>query len=306
MDNYPSADHNLLLLKLGIPSSARILDVGGGGNPFKYADVVVDRDFSAGNKHRDGCDASYYGSKYTCINADIQNLPFKDNAFDLVICMHVLEHVEFPDRACDELMRVGKQGFLETPRKWTEYYAGHPTHLWLVDKYKDKIIFEPVTYNESPFINFALPPLWDSKELQNRLFSDFSGIPNVQLAWSDKFKYQITGYLSEKVKHDEFLAESHYCFARNLLLWMGGFDNGAFHANLAWQTVPHSERYQKLAAFYSVLTGDLKKSLSLKLELKYIGLALMCKLSRFVYLKILRFYRKILSLFVKRVLESKK
>lgn len=295
MDNYPSADHDLLLLKLGIPSHARILDVGSGANPFKHADVVVDRDFNPGNRHRDGGDASCYGAEYTCIQADIHFLPFKDNAFDFVICMHVLEHVEFPDRACDELMRVGKKGFLETPRKWTEYYAGHPTHLWLVDKYRNRIIFEPVTYNDSPFINFALPPLWDSKELQNRLFFDFPGISNVQLAWSGKFEYQVTAYLPEKVKQDEFLAESHYCFAKNLLLWMGGFEHGAFHAEIALKMIPSSDKYRKLSAFYSVLTGAFKDIFSWNIELKYVGLALVFRILRFVNLKILRFYRKVLS-----------
>ncbi len=295
MDNYPSADHDLLLLKLGIPSNVMILDVGGGGNPFKYADVVVDRDFNPGNRHRDGFDASWYKADHTCIQADIENLPFKDNAFEFVICMHVLEHVKSPARACDELMRVGKKGFLETPRKWTEYYAGHPAHLWLVDKNRETIIFEPVTYNDSPFINFALPPLWDSKELQNRLFHGFPGIPNVQLAWSGEFKYRVIGNLPEKVMQDDFLAERHYCFARNLLLWMGGFEDGAFHAGLAVQMIPESDKYRKLSAFYFVLTCDLKKILSGNLKLKYVCFALVCRILRFFNLKMLRLYRKLLS-----------
>ncbi|MDK2791064.1 MAG: hypothetical protein PWP15_1584 [Methanothermococcus sp.] len=38
---------------------------------------------------------------------DIQNLPFKDNTFDLVLCINVLEHVDF-ERAVNEIKRVLK------------------------------------------------------------------------------------------------------------------------------------------------------------------------------------------------------
>ena len=40
------------------------------------------------------------------VRADINNLPFADNSFDLVICYHVLEHVPDPLPAIRELSRV--------------------------------------------------------------------------------------------------------------------------------------------------------------------------------------------------------
>jgi ubiquinone/menaquinone biosynthesis C-methylase UbiE len=47
--------------------------------------------------------------------ADIHDLPFRDKTFDYVYCVHVLELIESPLRACRELIRVGKRGFVETP-----------------------------------------------------------------------------------------------------------------------------------------------------------------------------------------------
>ena len=44
---------------------------------------------------------------YKC---DVQNLPFKDNEFDAVICNHVLEHVDDDARAMSEILRVMKPG----------------------------------------------------------------------------------------------------------------------------------------------------------------------------------------------------
>ena len=44
------------------------------------------------------------------VKADIQKLPFDDEIFDVVMCNHVLEHVEDLYRAVSEIMRVLKFG----------------------------------------------------------------------------------------------------------------------------------------------------------------------------------------------------
>lgn len=44
------------------------------------------------------------------INADACSLPFKDNEFDLVISIYVLEHLRFPKKALAEWLRVLKTG----------------------------------------------------------------------------------------------------------------------------------------------------------------------------------------------------
>ncbi len=44
------------------------------------------------------------------VKADIQDLPFEDNSFDVIFCNHVLEHVEDDQKALSELYRVMKPG----------------------------------------------------------------------------------------------------------------------------------------------------------------------------------------------------
>jgi len=44
------------------------------------------------------------------IKADITNLPFDDNSFDVVFCNHVLEHIKDDTKAMKELFRVMKSG----------------------------------------------------------------------------------------------------------------------------------------------------------------------------------------------------
>lgn len=44
------------------------------------------------------------------VKADLCNLPFEDNAYDVVFCNHVLEHIEDDTKAMQELYRVLKPG----------------------------------------------------------------------------------------------------------------------------------------------------------------------------------------------------
>ena len=46
------------------------------------------------------------------VKADICNLPFKDNEFDVILCNHVLEHIPDDTKAMQELYRVLKPGGL--------------------------------------------------------------------------------------------------------------------------------------------------------------------------------------------------
>jgi len=44
------------------------------------------------------------------VKADICNLPFEDNSFDVIFCNHVLEHIPDDKKAIQELFRVLKKG----------------------------------------------------------------------------------------------------------------------------------------------------------------------------------------------------
>lgn len=54
------------------------------------------------------------------VKADIVNLPFEDDSFDVIICNHVLEHIVDDRKAMSELYRVMKKGgwgILQVPMK---------------------------------------------------------------------------------------------------------------------------------------------------------------------------------------------
>lgn len=49
-------------------------------------------------------------SPLAAVKADICNLPFKDNLFDVILCNHVLEHIPDDTKAMKELYRVMRPG----------------------------------------------------------------------------------------------------------------------------------------------------------------------------------------------------
>jgi SAM-dependent methyltransferase len=86
----------------------RVLDAGcGSGRLFTYdlrgrASLVVGVDLTADVAHNPNIDAPLRGS--------LTALPFASETFDLIICKHVLEHLEEPESAFRELARVLRPG----------------------------------------------------------------------------------------------------------------------------------------------------------------------------------------------------
>lgn len=60
-------------------------------------------------KNLDYTSADLY-SPIVDVKADILDLPFEDESFDIVFCNHVLEHIEDDRKAMSELFRVMKKG----------------------------------------------------------------------------------------------------------------------------------------------------------------------------------------------------
>ena len=89
-------------------SSRRILDIGCNGGTFSK--IIKD---AAGKANLIGIDINKQSVKYavyknngiTFLVADGQKLPFKNNSFDLVTCLEMLEHVPSPELVINEVNR---------------------------------------------------------------------------------------------------------------------------------------------------------------------------------------------------------
>lgn len=87
-----------------------VLDVGSGGNPYPRANVLLDAYEDTPERFH----LPLIKDRPMVLGA-AERMPFKEKAFDFVIASHVLEHTSDPDSFIQELMRVGKAGYIETP-----------------------------------------------------------------------------------------------------------------------------------------------------------------------------------------------
>jgi len=117
-----------LHVRFDIPPGSKVLDIGSGGHPFPPATVLADR-FIEPSRHRV---SGFVRHGKPLVVADVDRLPFRDKSFDFVYCSHLLEHVDNPIRACAEIVRVGRRGYIETPSICTDVlfaWAGG-MHRW--------------------------------------------------------------------------------------------------------------------------------------------------------------------------------
>lgn len=106
------------------------LDAGCGARPLRQATVLCDL-FPKKTHHRSGKPLKTLGKPFVC--ADISYLPFKSKIFVFVYCSNVLEHINNPNLALQELKRVGLHGLAKFPNKFSElFFYGCSSHEWLL------------------------------------------------------------------------------------------------------------------------------------------------------------------------------
>lgn len=131
----------------------RVLDVGGASEVFPRADVVIDilpydeRLPGPLAEIPERFDREHWHVGDICTPEVWRR--FGDKEFDFVLCSHTLEDVRDPIAVCEQLIRVGKAGYIETPSRFREcaragaddIYPGWEHHRWLVDVIDGCLIF---------------------------------------------------------------------------------------------------------------------------------------------------------------------
>ena len=110
-------------LRLPIKRTHTVLEVGSGGNPHPMSDVLMEK--FVDNTHR----LRAIRIDRQTVLADACRMPFRDQSFDYIIAFHVLEHVATPEAFLEEMMRVGKAGYIETPNALYERIRPLNMHL---------------------------------------------------------------------------------------------------------------------------------------------------------------------------------
>ena len=133
---FDSVAWSLRRLYCPVKKEDLVLEIGSGANPYFRANILCDA-------YLETAERSFIPLVYDrpTILAFAENLPFRDNAFDFVIACHVLEHSSEPEKFFEEIQRVGKAGYIETPDAFMERVCSYPIHrLEITDDEKMLII----------------------------------------------------------------------------------------------------------------------------------------------------------------------
>jgi uncharacterized protein YbaR (Trm112 family) len=114
---------SLRRLHCPVNAEALVLEVGSGGNPYARANVLLDAYEVTRQRHW----VPLKSDRPTVIGF-VEQLPFRDKAFDFIIASHVLEHSADPSRFLGELQRVGRAGYIEVPDAMMERLIPYSDH----------------------------------------------------------------------------------------------------------------------------------------------------------------------------------
>ena len=131
---------------------------------------------------------------------DCQTLPFKDKIFDYVIASHVLEHTDNPEACLDELSRVSKRGYIETPSLlWEKLHPSRKYHQWFTLLIDDYLVFVRKNKEELNSIFGELFEIIASNSLEYHLMvRAYRKLFLVRHEWEEQINYRIDpdeGYL---------------------------------------------------------------------------------------------------------------
>lgn len=231
-----------------------VLDVGGGDCPLSRADYVIDirswDELAIEPTFKDVWPAPHF-SRERWVTWDIcaRDLwPFRDKQFDFILCKHTLEDVRDPVWVCEEMMRVGKGGYIETPSRIIESmpcverrrYCGYSHHRWLCEVTEEGIEFvfkHAQIHGYSRFhINLTsgqnksrrhhgwretFDPMWSLLMMANRWFRQINPkYATVGFYWLDGFQCREKVVIEKREVEADLMAFKDQCrLIKDLWVW---------------------------------------------------------------------------------------
>jgi len=164
----------------------KIIDIGAGTRPIPNCDVytdLCDRETEDRKAFKGKLNKGFYGEDVKWVICDVEDMPHKKKQFDFSYCRSVIEHTNNPHKACEEIMRISKAGYITTPVANFERKRPNPAHNWYVWTDDGKTL-----RFRHKSLGYPTPP---PREQFSELLMEFF--------WKDKF-YYVVEYKNGKVK----------------------------------------------------------------------------------------------------------
>ncbi len=172
--------HNINIQKHEIKPTGKILDIASGHHPFvregldvTYIDKYPDKNVSRkSNLVQPGKEV---------MEMDVEAMSFEDGEFSYVLAGDILEHCNDPITACEEIMRVGRAGWVRCPTMLWECLFGREYHFWTTNLIDDTLVFYPIRlyFKRCDYKNGKSTRLLEPESL------------HCSFEWEDSFKYKV-------------------------------------------------------------------------------------------------------------------
>ncbi len=187
------------LFDFGIDPGDKVLDMGSGHIPFPLATHLADISLENHQYGRAGVPFKHVDGM-PVFECNVENTPFADKEFEFVYCSHVLEHTRHPERACEELMRIAKRGYIETPLKAKDILldsARVSNHTMAVEAVDDRLVFTPYAEEEIEgmqcdiLMQMHIAPRTQREKAFSALIYLKPHLFNTMFTWEDRFEYEV-------------------------------------------------------------------------------------------------------------------
>ena len=185
--HYAPIGDVVALVASRIPADAKVLEIGPGLQLFPKATHVIDAE------PREYLKDHIKPENIIAWDVHKAPLPFPDKYFDFIYCRHVIEDVHYPIIVFDEMSRVGKAGFIETPSPLAEAcrgidgnsppWRGYHHHNWFVWTHEDVLhLFKKFSRGE--YMTCPNEPTMES------LLKSTPWLWNTYYHWEGRIKYK--------------------------------------------------------------------------------------------------------------------
>jgi acetyltransferase-like isoleucine patch superfamily enzyme len=197
-----------------IKDSDRVLEIGPGASPHSRANIFLDKYFESQD--------AYVQNGYASLSSAIEKpfayygggkLPFKDKAFDYVICSHVIEHIPVSELSLfiSELQRIAHRGYIEFPTIFYELINYQDVHIWLMNYRNDTMLFLDKNIFKTNYVHAVYRQMFYG--VDDYMRSSFNRYPELYFCgfeWHRSIKYNIVNSYNELVNENDLQIWTHF------------------------------------------------------------------------------------------------